>query len=46
MGMANVTSKVLVPVKNSIAVMTGGTWVKFKEVRGSGSPSSTRAWTQ
>lgn len=46
MGMPNVTSKGLVPVMNSIAVMMGGTWVEFKDVRGSGSPSSTRVWTQ
>jgi len=44
--MPNVTSKGLVPVMNFIAVMTRGTWVKFEEVRGSGSPSLTRVWTQ
>jgi hypothetical protein len=46
MGMPNVTSKGLVLVMNSIAVIMGGTWVKFEEVRGSGSPSSSRVWTQ
>jgi len=46
MGMPNVTSIGLVLVMNSIAVMTGGTWVKLEEVRGSGSPSSSRVWTQ
>jgi len=46
MGMPNVTSKGLVPVMNFIAVMMGGTWVKFEEVRWSGSPSSSRVWTK
>jgi len=46
MGMPNVTSKGLVPVMNFIAPMMGGTWVKFEEVTRSGSPSSSRVWTQ